>query len=441
LSSKSIKLNILPRGHNHVLTCLIQGIISLLIEFHFISPILRKHHMKKVFYGWWIVGACFFIMFYVAGVIFYGFTAFFEPIRREFGWIFGPIVGFLVDRFGSRRLILLGTIVVGFGLILLSRTQSLAMFYCSFLLIAFGAGGCALVVTMSVVANWFRKRVGIALGMMMSGVGASGFLVALIVHLIDVYGWRATLIGLGVGMWVIGIPLSFMIRDRPEQYGYLPDGEVSSKPISSPETKGEGVEISLREALRSRVFLYLNIVEWIRMLTVSAVIVHVMPYLNSIGVPRTTAGFIAGAIPLFSIMGRFGFGWLGDVFDKRYMMAWACGFIGLGMLVFSYLQTAWIVLLFLLIFPPGYGGGIVLRGAVLREYFGRDSFGKILGVTYGTGAIGGIIGPTLAGWIFDTMGSYQIVWLSFCGLNGLAIWLALKMRRSLVMDQSMFIAE
>ena len=114
--------------------------------------------MKKIFYGWWIVGACFLIMFYVAGVIFYGFTAFFEPIRREFGWsyaqisfaaslrglemgIFAPIVGFLVDRLGSRRLILLGTIVVGFGLILLSQTQSLVMFYCSFLLIAFGAGG------------------------------------------------------------------------------------------------------------------------------------------------------------------------------------------------------------------------------------------------------------------------------------------------------------
>jgi len=401
--------------------------------------------MKKIFYGWWIVGACFLIGLYVGGVVFYGFTAFFEPIRREFGWsytqislaaslrglemgLFAPIVGFLVDRFGSRTLILVGTIVVGFGLILLSSTQSLAMFYGSFLMIAFGAGGCALLVTMSVVVNWFRKKVSIALGVMMSGIGASGFLVTLIVHLIDGYGWRTTLVVLGAGMWVLGIPLSFVIRDRPEQYGYLPDGEASVEPLSNTDTHGEEREVSLKEALRKSTFWYLNIIEAIRMLTVSAVIIHVMPYLSSIGVPRATAGIIAGAIPLFSIMGRFGFGWLGDVIDKRYLMAVTFGLISLGMLVFCTVRAVWLTLLFLVIFPPGYGGGIVLRGAILREYFGRDSFGKILGVTYGSGAIGGIIGPTLAGWAFDTLGTYPMVWLAFCGLNALAIYLIMKIR-------------
>lgn len=401
--------------------------------------------MKKVFYGWWIVGACFLIGFYVGGVVFYGFTAFFEPIRKEFGWsyaqisfaaslrglemgIFAPFVGFLVDRFGARTLIFLGTTVVGLGLILLSRTQSLAMFYGSFLIISFGAGGCALVVIMSVVANWFRKKVSVALGVMMSGIGASGLLVTLIVQLIDGHGWRTTLIFLGAGMWVLGIPLSFVIRDRPEKYGYLPDGGVSREPISSIEMKGEGAEIGLREALRKRTFWYLNIAELIRLLAVSAVIVHVMPYLSSIDVPRATAGIIAGAIPLFSIAGRFGFGWLGDVLDKRYVMAMTFTLISLGMLVFCYVRVIWVALLFLLIFSPGYGGGIVLRGAILREYFGRDSFGKILGLTYGSASIGGIIGPTLAGWAFDTLGNYHIVWLTFCGLNALVIWLIMKMR-------------
>jgi len=401
--------------------------------------------MKKIFYGWWIVGACFLIGLYVGGAVFYGFTAFFEPIRREFGWsytqislaaslrglemgLFGPIVGFLVDRFGSRSLIFLGTIVVGLGLILLSCTQSLAMFYASFLLIAFGAGGCALLVTMSVVVNWFRKKVGIALGVMMSGIGASGLLVTLIVHLIDGYGWRTTLVVLGAGMWALGIPLSFVIRDRPEQYGYLPDGEVSGEPLSSTDTHGEEREVSLRDALGKSTFWYLNIIEAIRMLTVSAVIIHVMPYLSSIGVPRATAGIVAGAIPLFSIMGRFGFGWLGDVIDKRYVMAVTFGLISLGMLVFCTVRTVWFTLIFLVIFPPGYGGGIVLRGAIMREYFGRDSFGKILGITYGFGAFGGIIGPTLAGWSFDALGNYHLVWLTFSVLNALALWLIMKMK-------------
>ena len=400
--------------------------------------------MQKIFYGWWIVGACFFICFYVGGSVFYGFTAFFEPIRSEFGWsyaqisfaaslrglemgLFAPIMGFLVDRFGARTVIFLGTIVVGFGLILLSYTQSLAMFYFCFLFIAFGAGGCTLVVITAAVVKWFRKKVSFALGVTVSGISASGLLVILTVHLIDVYGWRTTLMILGMGMWGLGIPLSLVIRDRPEKYGYLPDGEASREPISSTEVKDEGVEISLKEALRKRAFWYLSIAETIRFLTMSSVSIHVMPYLSSVGIPRATAGIVAGAIPLFSIIGRFGFGWLGDVFDKRYVMAWAFSFIGIGMLAFWYMKTIWIILLFLMTFPSGHGGGIVLRGAILREYFGRDSFGKILGIVFGCASIGTIIGPTLAGWVFDTLGNYDVVWLSFCGLNALATWLILKM--------------
>ena len=114
--------------------------------------------MKKIFYGWWIVLACSLICLYGGGIVFFGFTAFFDPIREEFGWsytqislaaslrgleagVFAPLIGFLVDRFGPRKLMLWGTIIVGFGLILLSLTQSLAIFYASVMLIGFGAGG------------------------------------------------------------------------------------------------------------------------------------------------------------------------------------------------------------------------------------------------------------------------------------------------------------
>jgi OFA family oxalate/formate antiporter-like MFS transporter len=399
----------------------------------------------KIFYGWWIVLACFFIGLYVGGSIFYGFTAFFEPIRREFGWtytqislaaslrglemgIFAPFVGFLADRFGSRKLILWGTILVGFGLVLLSLTQSLAMFYGSFLIIAFGAGGCAVVVTMTVVANWFHRQVGIALGVMMSGVGASGLMLPFIVRLIDAFGWRTTFIILGLGMWILGIPLSFVIRNRPEQYGYLPDGEASSDSMPDIETRNKGSNIGLREALRKRSFWYINTIELIRMMTVLAVITHVMPYLSSLGIPRSSGGLIAGAIPLFSIIGRFGFGWLGDAVDKRYVMALSLCLMSIGLLIFSYVEVIWVLFVFLLLFSPGYGGGMVLRGAILREYFGRDSFGKILGITMGCSATGGIIGPTLAGWVFDTVGSYQSIWLTYCGLIGVTAFITLRIR-------------
>jgi len=400
---------------------------------------------RKTFYGWWIVLSCFLIGLYVGGVIFYGFTAFFEPLVEEFGWsytqisfaaslrglemgIFAPLIGFLVDRFGSRKLILCGTITVGFGLILLSLTQSLAMFYGSFLFLAFGAGGCASVVIMTAVANWFRKNVGVALGVAISGFGASGLLVPIIVRLIDVYDWRGTLIILGLGMWILGIPLSLVIRNRPEQYGYLPDGELSVDPITNLENQRKGVEIGIKEGLKKRSFLYLILAEAIRMMTLAAVVIHIMPYLSSVGMSRATAGLVTGAMPLFSIIGRFGFGWLSDVIEKRHVMAMTFLFMGVGMLAFCYVHVRWVVYLFLLVFSPGYGGSMVLRGSILREYFGRDSFGKMIGITMGSASIGGIIGPTLAGWTFDTLGSYHLVWLVFCGIIGLATIIVLRIR-------------
>lgn len=401
--------------------------------------------LQKIFHGWWVVFACFLISLYVGSVIFFGFTAFIEPLIDEFGWsytqisfaaslrglemgIFAPLVGFLVDRFGSRKLIFLGTVIVGLGLMLLSFTRSLAMFYGSFLLISFGAGGCVSVVTMTVVANWFQRRVGMALGVMMSGFGASGLLIPVIVYLIEVCGWRITLIILGVGMLVMGVPLSWVIRNTPEECGYLPDGASPNHHVSIQEPRGREAEVGLREVIKRPSYWYLNVVEAVRMMALAAVVTHVMPYLSNMGMARTSAGLVAAAIPLCSIIGRFGFGWLADTFDKRYVLASSFFIMSLGMLAFSYLQAMGAVFLFLVLFSPGFGGSIILRGAMLRDYFGRDSLGKMLGIIMGSASLGGIIGPTIAGWAFDTTGSYQSVWLAFCGLIGLTIILVFRIR-------------
>ncbi|MCE5283761.1 MAG: MFS transporter, partial [Deltaproteobacteria bacterium] len=186
--------------------------------------------MSRIFYGWWVVLACAGVSFCVGGLVTSGFTAFFDPIQAELGWsytqisfaaslrgfemgLFAPLVGFLVYRFGSRVLMLCGTLAIGAGLILLSLTQSLLAFYGSFLIVALGAGGCTSLVTMSVVANWFHRNIGIALGIMASGFGLGGLVVPLIIFLIDSYGWRFSLVLLGLGMWGIGIPLSLVVRN------------------------------------------------------------------------------------------------------------------------------------------------------------------------------------------------------------------------------------
>jgi MFS family permease len=399
--------------------------------------------MKNIYYGWWIVLVSFLVAFYVAGTVFYGFTAFIEPLADEFGWsytqislaaslrglemgLLSPLVGILVDRFGSRRLLFIGVIILGFGNILLGYTNSLAMFYGAFILIAFGAGGCTSVVTMTAVANWFDKNVGKAMGLTASGFGASGLIIPLIVWMIAAFGWRTTVIILGIGMWIIGIPAAYVMRNRPDDDESLPMNSESngSSPLSQRQTHVQGFRY--RDMLKEKPFLYVNLAEMLRLMTLMAVVTHIMPYLSTLEISRTSAGLTAAAIPLLSVTGRFGFGWLGDIFEKKYVMVISYSLMGLGMLALCYVKHTGIIYVFLLLFSNGFGGITVLRGALLREYYGKYNFGKLMGIMMGVGACGGIIGPTAAGWVFDRIESYYYVWLTFSALIGLAIILILQ---------------
>lgn len=403
-------------------------------------PASCKRH--KVFYGWWIVGAAFLTALYVGGVVFYGFTAFFEPIANDMGWsytqvslaaslrglemgLLAPLVGILADRWGPRRLIASGGLVTAAGLILLSATTSLAMFYGAFALLAIGMSACTLTVLMTAVANWFRRKVGIASGIAICGFGFSGLLVPVIVGLIAAYEWRVALKVLALGMVVIVLPLSLLFRHKPEQYGYLPDGETESLQTYS---GGPGllrpveVEVKVKQALKSGAFWRLALAFMYHMMVVSAAVTHVMPYLSSVGVSRSVSTLVATAIPLMSIFGRLGFGWLGDKFDRRLVATASFAMMGCGVLFFGYASTSiWVLVPFLVLFGIGYGGNNALRPSLGREFFGRANFGTIFGLIVGIGGMGGIIGPTLAGWAYDNWGSYQIIWFLFASLALVAL--------------------
>jgi len=395
----------------------------------------------KVFYGWWIVFACFVIALYMSGVVFYGFTALFEPIADEFGWsyteisiaasirgleagLLAPFVGLLVDRWGPRRLIFGGVVIIGLGLMLLSQSTSLGVFYAAFILMSLGISTCGLSVTVVAVANWFRKRVGLATGIMICGYGSSGLLVPVMVKLIDAYDWRTAVFILGLGMLVICLPLSLLVRHKPEQYGYLPDGEVSGTVIideSLVTPSADEVNIGAKQAMKTRTFWYIALGLIPQFVVVPAVITHVMPYLSSIGIARTMSGLVATAIPLLSISGRFGLGWLGDKFSKRRkeLTAGALILLTLSLLCFEFTARGWFWLLvaFLPLFGFSYGGNVTMVGVLLREYFGLGNFGTIIGFMWGILMLGNMAGPPVAGWVFDTWGSYQGIWLASAGIT------------------------
>ncbi len=398
---------------------------------------LKPH---KIFYGWWLVGASVLIALYMAAVIFYGFTAFIEPIADELGWsyteislgaslrgleggLMAPLFGMLIDRWGPRRLIFLGGIILSIGLFLLSRTTTLLMYYTAFSVIAVGVSCCSMTALVTTMANWFRKRIGLVSGIVSSGFGLSGLLIPVIVRLIDTYEWRTAIVVLAISALVLLVPLSLLFRHKPEQYGYLPDGDDPGVTMTNTGHIDPAVlslneeNIGVRQALKSRVFWHIALAYVCYHLIVGAVITHVMPYLSSIGITRATAGMIAMAVPLSSVVGRFGMGWIADKFDRKKVSMICFAMMFLGLICFEYVAIVgtWLFVPFLLLFCVGYGGSNTMRAALLRGMFGRGNFGSILGLLVGISVVGSIAGPPMAGWVFDNYGSYQNVWLVVAG--------------------------
>ncbi len=404
---------------------------------------------RKIYYGWWIVAASFPIALYVAGAIFYGFTAIFEPIANEMGWsyaqvsfassirglesgLLAPLIGILVDRWGPRRLIAMGALALFLGLLLLSRVNSLAMFYGAFVLIAAGLSSCTMTVLMTAVANWFRKKIGIASGIAICGFGFGGLLIPVIVWLVESWGWRMAVNLLAVGALIIVLPLSLLFRHKPEQYGYLPDGEklkeddeqANQALISSnvPE-----MNTSIRQVLRTRSFWQLSLAFMCLTIMLSAVVTHVMPYLSSIGISRAQASLVATGVPVVSAGGRLFFGWMGDKIERRKLLAVVLAMMLLGLSCFELAATqgSWLLIPYIALFGLGFGGGVGLRPGMVRELFGISKFGTVFGMMMGTGALGTVAGPLLAGWAFDSWGSYQHVWFMFTAFAIIAVVLAL----------------
>jgi sugar phosphate permease len=394
--------------------------------------------VSKTFYGWWIVGACFLISLYLGGAVVLGFTAFFEPIANEFGWsyaqislaaslrgaevgLLAPLTGFLADRWGSRRLMFGGTVLVGLALIFVSGVTSLGMFYGTFALIAIGTSGLSPTVMITPLGNWFRRKLGLATGIMSCGFALGGLLVPIVVKLIDAYDWRTALFILGVGTWVIGVPLSLIVRHRPEQYGYLPDGDQDNTALlrgGLVPGQTHAVNIWVMGALKSHVFWHVSLAMMLVILAISAVIVHVMPYLSSVGIARSTSSIVAMAVALLSIVGRLASGWLADRFNKARAATWFFAIMGLGLLFFSFAsnERIWPLIPFIILFGIGWGCNFPIRAALLRQHFGRSNFGTVFGYSMGMTALGAIVGPFLAGWVFDNWGSYHAAWLLFTGL-------------------------
>lgn len=399
--------------------------------------------LPKVFYGWWIVLAGTVLAWLNGGVNFYGFQTFFLPLTKEFGWsraslagvvslarleggIMAPVVGYLVDRLGPRKLMVVGFTISGIGFILFSKVDSLLMLYGVFIFVmstgqSLGAG----LPPQTAVANWFIRRRARALAFLAAGSGFGGTLVPVLQWFINSFGWRAAAVVCALLIWVISLPMSFVIRHRPEPYGYYPDNIPleADDPSASKEISATKVSVPLevdftpREAITTRAFWLLALAWGFWTMVLGILSVHILPFLVDSGFSSGTAASIVGLFAVISALSRLGIGWLGDYLSKRYLMAACLALQAIGLLLFSLLRGLWQLIPYLVIFAAPYGGTIALRGAIQGEYFGRKAFGTISGMLRVVDLPGTVAGPLFAGWVFDVTGSYTSAFLVIAFLN------------------------
>ena len=387
---------------------------------------------RRIFYGWWVLLACAVIQFYLGGAFFQGFTALFNPIADEFGWsyaivslaftfrgfesgVLAPITGLLVDRFGTRKLLLTGTIIMGVGFLLFSQVQALWSFYVIFLVLALGLSLSSGVVTMAAVAGWFRKRTSLAMGILTSGFGASGLLVPVLVWLIDQWGWRTTVIIAGIGAWLLCVPLSLLVKPAPG------DSDLAQKNIAAPPVSQTPKVGGTREILKRKEFWFLSLAILFGGVAGSAVIVHQIPYLVSIGTSRETAGLMVVVLSLSNVAGRLVFGWLGDFLDRRYCFVMATLIKAAGVLGFALSGTIWQFIPSLIALGFGFGGLIPLRPTLHIELFGMTAFATVQGLLMVFITLGTIIAPPFAGWMFDIVGTYRPAFIALAVATVLAV--------------------
>ncbi|MCH6552425.1 MAG: MFS transporter, partial [Planctomycetes bacterium] len=312
----------------------------------------------RVFFGWYIVAGSVLTNAVLSAAYFQGFSALFLPIERHFGWnrsvisaalslrqlesgIVSPAVGFLLDRFSPRLILSVSAVLVSAGLIGLGLSNGIVMFFASFVVVSLGASGASHAVTWPVIlARWFRRKRGIAMGFAVLGPIFGSPFVIVNTSLEETYGWRAVLVGWGLITLVLISLISAVARERPETYGLLPDGDPApsreQQPPSATGSRGQDPGLRLHDVLRTRDFWLLMGYLGGMFAVNSAFQVHQIPYfVQDVGLSPQAAAVSLTLVFVISGIGRIGGGYLLDRSDYRFLLAGVAVMMGLA---FVYLQ-------------------------------------------------------------------------------------------------------
>ena len=384
--------------------------------------------------GWRMVTVAFFIDFVAVGFFFYSYGVFFKAIAGEFGdsrlgvslgltvtsavgAVAAPLVGRALDRFPLRRVIGVGATFMAFGFLSLSQVQTSMQFYLVLgIFIGFGASSMGNLATSKLVANWFDRKRGTALGIAATGVSVSGVIMPFVsAQIIESYGWRQGFLLYGLFTLCIVVPLVLrLVVSRPEDVGQHPDGDVPGEAPTKPEPGRPGrpaslppkAATSMRAVAKDRNFWVIVAVFGLIFCSMSATLTHMVPRVTDLGHDLALASLIMSLCAGLGVVGKLTFGTLADKWPigRIIRMVIAVQFAGQAVM---YLNTD--LCYFAIgaaLFGYGVGGVVPLHGSVVAQTFGRERFGAILGLMRPAMFPVQILGVPLAGWIFDVTGSY-----------------------------------
>ena len=432
---------------------------------------------RRVFYGWWIVAAATFASAIQSAVYNVGAQALVLPLerdlnatrtqitlacslsRRECG-VTGPLEGYLIHWIGPRRYMMAGWVLFGLGFVLLGLAQNLYHFYGAFLLITLGQSVAGFLPIVTVLINWFYRWRGRAIAIYQLGGSIGAVMVPVWSWFILNLGWRETSIIVGIATIAIGVPLAAMMRNNPEEHGYLPDGErpqgegeatseagaqstAVAPAAADREESGTGASASratpaaraeesmtVGQALRGGNFWFLALSHSAGITAWGALRVHQIPALVEIGINEITAATLVSYTLLVAAPGRLIGGFLGEKVGIRRVTAVAFVLQGVGLLILTFSTTMVQVVVFATVFGLSFGMRGTLMTVLRAEVFGRENFSRLAGFMDPISSVSVMLTPLFAAFIFDTTNSYQIAFLVLAVLNcsGAVLLLGLRLR-------------
>ncbi len=396
----------------------------------------RSLSPKRVYFGWWVSVAGAFNMVFSAGPTFQATSVLFKAIEDEFGWsrtlisgvatfgrlgatLLGPLEGWLVDTFGSGRMVLIGFTLGGAGLIFFSQVNGPVQTYGAFLLLSLGFSSGGFVPSLTAANAWMIRRRALGMSIVEGGVSVGGLMVPLVVWGIGEYGWRPTVLVMGVVAILVGPLIAWVVgkRPTPEQLAtqIVPAGEGKRRRV-----REASHDFAVNEALRTRAFWSISMTHMLVNISTGGISAHLFLHLsddNGVGLDVSTASAVVPILVATAFVSQLVGGVVGDMWDKRLLVPFFALLQGVSLIVLALAESFVMASVFAVIWGVGFGARTPILLAMRGEYFGRRHFGTIFALSSFPMSIGMMLTPVLVGWSHDAWKTYDwslYVMAGFC---------------------------